>query len=123
MLKKYFPVALIIFLLFTIFSLWLYPTATPVLGLASLLFSLAISICAIFEKHKGTENPRPKIAKDTLMLVFTVLLVIFLGGIAAMLANFHVSPSFGAVAGIISAITASFAMGYFIKNGVGRLSG
>ena len=88
-----------------------------------LLFSLAIAVRAIFEKHKGTENPRSKILKEVGVMVFTLVIVIFLGGIAAMLANFYVSLSFGAVVGLVSALVVSFALGYSVKKGVGRLSG
>lgn len=88
-----------------------------------LLFSLAIAVYAIFEKHKGTENPRPKILKETGVMVLTLVIVIFLGGVAAMLTNFYVSPSFGAVVGLVSAVVVSFMIGYVVKKGVGRLSG
>ena len=123
MLKKYFLLLPTLFLLATLLSLWLFPSATPALGTASLLFSLAISIHAIFEKHKGTENARPKITKDMLVLTLTILLIAFLGGIAAMLANFYVSLSFGAVVGLVSAVVVSFLIGYVVRKGMGRLSG
>jgi hypothetical protein len=122
-LKKLLLITPIFLLLITLLSLWLFPSATPALGAASLLSNLAISIHAIFEKHKGIENPRPKIAKDTLVLILTILLIAFLGGIAAMLANFYVSLSFGAVVGLVSAVAVSFAAGYFVKKGMGRFSG
>lgn len=122
MLKKTFSSIAIIFLLFALSSLWLFPTTTPALGIASLLFSLAISIHAIFEKHKGTENPRSKIAKDTLVLILTLLLMAFLGGIAAMLANVQVGMRWGEVAGLISAIAASFVVGYLVRTGMMRFA-
>ena len=123
MLKKYFPILPILFLLATLLSLWFYPTATPALGTASLLSSLAIAIHTIFEKHKGTESARSKILKEVGVIVFTLIIVIFLGGIAAMLANTYVSLSFGAVVGLVSALVVSFAVGYFVKKGMGRFSG
>ncbi len=104
-------------------SIWLYPQTTPTLGTMALLSSLAIAIHAIIEKHKGTESPRPKIAKEVGVMVFTIFLIIFLSGLAAMLANFYVSPSFGAVVGLVSAVAVSFAVGYFVKKGMGRFSG
>jgi O-antigen/teichoic acid export membrane protein len=113
--------ALLLFLVF-IGSIWLYPPATPVLGIAFLLFSLAMAISSIFKKHKQAENPRAKIARDVLILVITLLLIIFLSGLAGMFANQYASPRFGAVAGFVFAILASFAVGYAVRWGVGKLS-
>jgi hypothetical protein len=87
-----------------------------------LLFSLAIAVRYIFERHKYSENPRPKIAKDILMLVFTLFLVIFLGGLAGMFANQYANLRFGAVWGVISALVASFVVGYLVRWGVGQVS-
>jgi len=81
-----------------------------------LLFSLAIAISSIFKKHKQAENPRPKIAKDILILVITLLLIIFLGGLAGIFANQYANPRF------VSAIAASLAVGYLVKMGAGKLS-
>lgn len=122
MFKKYLHLVAILLLLATLLSLWLFPSATPPLGTASLLSSLAMAIYAIFEKHKGAENPRPKIAKNVLVLILTILLIAFLGGIAAMFVSSYISLSFGVIAGFVSAIAASFVVGYLVKRGVGRLS-
>jgi hypothetical protein len=48
---------------------------------------------------------------------------IFLGGIAAMLANAQASVRWGEVAGIVSAIGASFLAGYLVRKGMLRLAG
>ena len=112
---------IILLLLATLLSLWLFPSATSVLGLASLLFSLALSIHTIIQTHKGTENARPKILKEVGVMVLTLIIVIFLGGIAVMLANTYVSPSFGAVVGLVSALGVSLVIGYAVKKGIGRL--
>ena len=122
MRKSYLPIIIFVPLMIAAFlSTWLYPQASPTLGALSLLISLALSTYTIFEKHKGTENPRPKIAKDILVLILAILLIAFLGGIAVMLANFYVSLSFGAVVGLVSALGVSFTIGYAIKKGMGRL--
>lgn len=120
MTRKYLPLITIL-LPATLLSFWLFSSATSVLGLASLLFSLALSIHTIIQTHKGTENARPKILKEVGVMVLTLIIVIFLGGIAAMLANFYVSPSFGAVVGLVSALAASFAIGYAVRKVMGRL--
>jgi hypothetical protein len=117
-----------VLLLITFLSLWLYPSATPALGIASLLFTLAVSIQSIFKKHEASENPRPKIAKDVWILVITMLLVIVLGGIVGLLAGKYAGEyiesrwqGFGMAAGFVSAILVGFAIGYAVKWGVGKL--
>jgi hypothetical protein len=112
--------ALLLFIAF-IGSMWLLPSATPVLGIVLLLLSLAMAISSIFKKHKQAENPRPKIAKDVLIFVVTFLLIIFLGGLAGMFVNYYASLRFGAVMGFVSAIAASFVVGYFVRWGIGKL--
>lgn len=102
-------------------SMWLLPSATPAFGISFLLFSLAIAVSSVFKKHKQVENPRSKIAKDILILVLTLLLIIFLGGLAGIFANYYASLRFGAVVGFVAAMAASFAVGYFVKKGVGKL--
>jgi drug/metabolite transporter (DMT)-like permease len=92
------------------------------ISLFILLFSLAIAVRYIFERHKYSENPRPKIAKDILILVITLLLIIFLGGLAGLFANQYASPRFGAVVGFVSAIAASLAVGYLVKMGAKKIS-
>ena len=119
--QKYTTLFILLLYIAFFISIWLFPSATPALGTVSLLSSLAMAIHAIFEKHKKTEKPRPKIAKDILVLILTILLIAFLGGIAVMLANTYVSLSFGAVVGLVSALGVSFTIGYAIKKGMGRL--
>lgn len=113
-------IAIILFVI-TLLSLWLYPTATPVLGLTSLLLSLAIAIHAIFERHKETKHARPKILKEVGVMVLTLIAILFLGGIAGVLANAQVSIRWGEVAGFISAIAVSFGVGYLVRKGMGRV--
>jgi len=120
MFKKHLPLIPILLLLAILLSLWLFPAATPKLGTASLLFSLTLSTYTILEKHKGTENARPKILKEVGVMVLTLLIIIFLGGLAAMLTNFYVSLSFGEVVGLVSALCVSLVIGYVVKKGMGR---
>ena len=111
------------FLFFTILltSMWLFPSATFALGITFLLFNVATAISSIFKKHKPAENPRPKIAKDIFILVVTLLLIIFLGGLAGMFANYYASSHFGGVAGFVAAIIASLVVGYLVKTGVVKI--
>ncbi|GAB4405105.1 MAG: hypothetical protein OHK003_32890 [Anaerolineales bacterium] len=51
-------------------------------------------------------------------MVLTLIVVLFLGGIAAMLANAQVSMRWGEVAGVLSAIGASFGVGYLVRKGM-----
>lgn len=112
----------------TLLSLWFYPAATPILGLVALLFSLAISVQPIFEKHKQVENSRSKIFKEIVILILTISLVIIIGGIAGLLvgrvAGAYVEvhwQGFGMAAGFVSAILVSFAIGYTVRWGAGKL--
>ncbi len=89
----------------------------------SLLFTLSLSIFTIFQKHAGTEHAHAKIFREVGVMVLTLIIVIFLGGIAAMLANAQVSVRWGELAGLLSAIAASFGMGYLVRKGMMRLAG
>jgi len=113
-----------LFLLLSILAASLFFSSTvPALGIAVLLFSLAVSIHSIFQKHKGTENSREKIAKDVLVLVFTLLLVILLGGLAGLFAVQHAgSQGWGMTAGFVLAMLASFAVGYTVNKIAGKIT-
>lgn len=106
----------------TLISVWFYPTASAILGIISLFFTLAFSTYTIIHKHTGTENARAKILKEVGVMVITLVSVLFLGGIASMLANAQVSLRWGAVAGFVSAIGVSLAVGYLVRVGMGRLA-
>jgi fructose-specific phosphotransferase system IIC component len=86
-----------------------------------LLLTLAFPTYTIYTKHTGIEHARAKILKDVGVMALTLIIIIFLGGIAALLANAQISGRWGEVAGIFSAIAASFAMGYFVRKGMMRL--
>ncbi|MCP5463364.1 MAG: hypothetical protein H7A34_09410, partial [bacterium] len=88
----------------------------------SMFFTLALSTYAIYTKHAGTEHARAKILKEVGMMVLTLVIVIFLGGIASMLANAQVGLRWGVTAGLVSAIAASFGVGYLVRKGMGRLA-
>lgn len=113
----------LLFFIALIGSMWLLPSATPMLGIALLLFSVIMATSAIFKKHKGSEKPSLKIAKDISIFILTLLIISFLGGIAGLFANTYASLHFGTVAGIVSAIAASFAVGYLVKKGMGKITG
>jgi len=107
----------------TLLLLVSYPAVSSILISISLLFSLAVSIHSIFQKHKGTENSREKIAKDVLVLVFTLLLVILLGGLAGLFAVQHAgSQGWGMTAGFVLAMLASFAVGYTVNKIAGKIT-
>lgn len=119
-MSKYLPALLLIA---TLVSLMVYSSITPILGIITLFLSFALSTYAIYTKHAGTEHTRNKILKDVGVMVLTLIIVIFLGGVAALLANTQVSEQWGEIAGLISAIAASFAVGYFTRMGMMRLAG
>lgn len=117
-MQKYLPTLLLIA---TLLSLVVYPTITPALGTITLLLSLALSTYVIYDKHKGTEPARAKILKEVGVMVFTFILVLFLGGVTALLANAQVGIRWGEIAGIVSALGASFLVGYLVCKGMMRL--
>ncbi len=117
-MQKYLPVLLIIA---TLISCIFYSALAPMIGMITLLLNLVISSRAIYTKHKGTEHARAKIRKEVGVMLLTLIIVIFLGGIAAMLANAQVGIRWGEVAGLVSAIGASFGVGYLVRKGMGRL--
>ena len=94
----------------------------------TLFLSLALSTYTIYTKHAGTEHARAKILKEAGVMVLTLVIVLFLGGIASMLVNYQVGMRWGTVAGLVSAIAASFAtcpepvegVGYLVRVGMGR---
>lgn len=108
-------------LLILVGVMWLFPSVAPILSIVFLLFSLSVSVSSIIKKHKGLDNPRPKIIKDISILITNILLITFFGGLAGLIANFYTKQYFGAIAGFISAIVASFVVAYLIKKGIGQL--
>jgi hypothetical protein len=115
--NKYLTLTPLLLLALLVASIWKLPAAAPMLGIVLVLTSLGISILGIFEKHKGTEKARSRIWKDVAGLTVTILLILFLGGLAALLAHDHVSRRFGMPAGWLAAIAASFIVGYLIRWG------
>ncbi len=117
-MQKYLPILLLIA---TLVSLVVYPEIAPTQAIITLLLTLALSIHTIYTKHKGTERARPKILKEAGVMVLTLVTIIFLGGLASMLANYYVSLSFGALVGLVTSIGASFGVGYLVRKGADRL--
>ncbi|MCE9646701.1 MAG: hypothetical protein K8S20_11945 [Chloroflexi bacterium] len=103
-----------------IFTYWQFPAFLPLVGTALLLFSLGVTISSIFKKHRQSENPRLKIARDIVILLASLVLILFLGGLAGLLANSYTTPRFGTLAGLLCAIGASFAVGYSVNRAVGK---
>ncbi|MBK7448198.1 MAG: hypothetical protein IPJ47_01750 [Anaerolineales bacterium] len=120
-MQKYFSTIFILLLGGTLISFVMYPEFSIILVITSLFLSLALSTYAIYDKHKGTERARVKILKEIGVMVLTLVIVLFLGGIASMLANYQVGMRWGVVAGFASAIAASFAVGYLVRVGMGRV--
>ncbi len=113
----------LLFFIALIGSMWLLPSVTPALGIALLLFSVIMATSAIFKKHKGSEKAHIKIAKDISIFILTLSLIIFFGGFLGSLANQYTSLHFGTIVGFVSAIATSFAVGYLVKKGMGKITG
>jgi hypothetical protein len=120
-MKKYLAPLNLLLLIATFLSLWLHPPSTLALAVLTLLFNLGTAIYSIFDKHKGSENSKPKIARELLILMVTLLLIVFLGGLAGLFANSYFSPRFGETIGLFSALVASFVLGYLVKKSIGRI--
>ncbi|MBK9780906.1 MAG: hypothetical protein IPP55_12785 [Anaerolineales bacterium] len=84
-------------LIFTLLSLVFFSSASTMVGILSLLLSLALSTYAL-----STENARAKILKEVGVMVLTLVIVLLLGGIASILANYQVGMRWGTVAGLVS---------------------
>ncbi len=121
MLRKYLLILILLLMVATIISLWLSLENTSTLGMITLFLSLALSTYTIYTKHKETEHARAKILKEAGVMVLTLVIVLFLGGIASMLVNYQVGMRWGTVAGLVSAIGASFVVGYLVRVGMGRV--
>jgi hypothetical protein len=111
------------FLIFLLISYWKLPALTPWLSMIFLVVILGVGISTIFSRHKGQENARAKISKDVLILVLTILLISFLGGLAGLFANQYATMQFGQTAGFISALAAGLLMGYLVNRGMRKLMG
>jgi len=116
--QRYAKYILLLLFVSLFICMWKYPSLAPAFGIAFLLFNLVLGISSIFEKYKQVESPRPKIVKAVLILIFTFFLIIFLGRLAGMYANHYTSPRFGFLVGFISAVVASFMVGYLVKMGI-----
>jgi O-antigen/teichoic acid export membrane protein len=106
---------IICFIIALAISFWLFPYAIPILCVIFLFFNLSVAVLGIFKKYKQAEYPRLNITKEILLLLLTILLVIFLGGLAGLFASYYITPVYGIVAGLISALTVSFSLGYLVK--------
>lgn len=104
----------------TIMSISASSITTSIFGVIVLLFSVSFSIYTIFQTHKRTPNARIKTAKDILIFLVTFLLILFIGGLAGILANFYISQQFGAVMGFVCAMLVSFAVGYGVRTGFAK---
>lgn len=118
--KKTMHISSMVLLFFTLIFLWRFPSAAIFLTLTSLVISLALASSFIFKKHKQSENSRLKIIKEILVLLLTILLAMFLGGMVGMYANHYVTQRFGIIAGILSALAVSFAAGHTVYWGIGK---
>ena len=128
-LKKYSIPLSAAFLLVIFISLWLFPSTISALGIIFFLFTFSTAIAFIIEKHKGHELMSRKVTRDILILAITLLLAVLLGGMvcqsAANIAGAYVEvrwAGWGSVVALVSAILVSFAVGYAVRWGAGKLS-
>jgi hypothetical protein len=76
---------LILFLLLVVVSSWKSPSATPVLGIALIVVSLAIAFFFVFRKHRMAylegKLTRAAFVRNTCLDVFGILLAVALAGL------------------------------------------
>jgi hypothetical protein len=128
-LKQYSILLSATFLLAIFTSLWLFPSAIPALGVICFLLAFVTGAAFIIEKHKGHELMSRKVTRDILILTITLLLAVLLGGMVSQSAE-NVAGAYvevrwaggGMAAAFIAAILASFAVGYAVRWGMGKLS-
>jgi len=128
MLKKYLPLISGFLLFATLLSLWILPSATPTLGIAILLFTVAVSVLSVFEKYKGSPVSRSKIIREVMKTLLIILIIVGVGGIAGLLAGRFAGAyvesrwsGMGITAGFVSAIITGFVVGYLVRWGMGKL--
>jgi uncharacterized membrane protein YedE/YeeE len=122
-INKY-RVFIFLILIFTVVWSALYsPSTMPIFVIGALLFSLAISIHFILEKHRGAENQRQKITRDILILIVMFTSVILIGGWVGLWAGQQAEGRFGVAVGVMAVLAVSFAVGYLVRRGMRKLIG
>jgi ABC-type anion transport system duplicated permease subunit len=116
-------ILLILFPLIALLSIFFYPNATLVLGGVALLVSLAFAIRSIIQKHKNKPNNYKNILRELGIFAVTLLLVILFGGLAGAFVNLYVSQFYGAILGLVCGLVIAFAVGYWIRKGISKVSG
>jgi len=117
-------------LLVLIISVWLLPSATPVLGIALILLSLSIAIFSIYKKHRTAylqgRLTRSAFLRNTLLDVFGILLAVTLAGLlgrfVAGIVTQPISNDLGRlIAGILIGLLVGIGVGVFVNRAWGRL--
>jgi hypothetical protein len=123
---KLIPFLLILVL---ILSVWLLPSATPALGIALIVTSLAIAVFSIFMKHRMDylqgRLTRTAFVRSTFLDVFGILLAmvlaVLLGSyIAGMVTQPIANDSTRLIAGITVALLVGLGVGLFVNWTGGR---
>ncbi len=117
----------LLLLLIILISAWRFPSVTSILAVSLLLFSIAIAISSILEKHEATppEEMRRKIAKDIIILMVSIIVAVTVGGIVGQFVGIHAQgyarihwPGLDMTAGLLAAVLAAFVTGFFIRRGI-----
>jgi hypothetical protein len=125
---KLVPFLLILVLILSIF---LFPIATPALGMGLIVISLSIALFSIFRKHRTAYQQgrltRATFVRNTLLDVFGILLAmalaVLLGSYLAGLVTLPISSdSTRLLAGIIVALPVGLGVGFLVNWTWGRLA-
>ena len=124
---KLVPFLLILVLILSIF---LFPIATPALGMGLIVISLSIALFSIFRKHRTAYQQgrltRAAFVRNMFLDVFGILLAmalaVLLGSYLAGLVTLPISSdSTRLLAGIIVALPVGLGVGFFVNWTWGRL--
>jgi len=123
----------VVFLLLVVMIavIWLMPFAASALGIDFLLFSLAIAIYFIFEKHREAYRQgnitRAIFVRNILFEIFGILLAMtlagLLGGYIAQIATDQITNDLTKlIAGVVIGLLAGIGVGFIVSRIWGKLS-
>lgn len=124
---KFIPFLLILVLLL---SMWLLPSATPVLAIVLIVLSLALTFFTIFGKHRTAylqgKLTRAAFLCNTFLDMFGILLAVVLAGllgryVAGLVARPISNDLWRLIATILIGLLVGMGVGLFVNRAWGRL--
>ncbi len=116
-------------LLVLLLSMWFLPSATPVLGIILILFSLSLAFFSIFRKHHTAylqgKLTRAAFLRNILLDMFGIVLAVVLAGLlgrylAEVIARPIDNNAARVIAGMILGLLVGVGVGLFVNRAWGR---